>query len=111
MITAETALKIENNFAVGSRIYYALYAPDGFKNAGVRMQISKQDDKVSNWGFSIIMSRDIYLDLSQKVFRDYIYLRQKGHYIIQFFYLEIFYLRDFLLPAKDGFYQHRNYRK
>ena len=99
-ITAESAKVIENNFNVKSRIYYALYAPDGFKYPGVRLQISKQDDKTSNWGFSIIMNRDIYLDLSQNVYRDYIFMQQKGHYIIQFFYLN----------NKDYPFVHREFR-
>ena len=83
-----------------SRIYYALYAPGGFKQPGIRLQISKQDDKTSNWGFSIINSRDIYLDTAQKVYRDYIYIQQKGHYIIQFFYLN----------NKDYPFAHREFR-
>ena len=74
-------------FSFFFRINYALIAPDGFKKPGVRLQISKQDDKTSNWGFSIIQTRDFYLDLSQKAYRDYIYIQRPGRYYIQFFYL------------------------
>lgn len=87
VITKESAHIIENNFNEKSKIFYALYAKDGFKAPGVRMQISKKNDKTSNWGLSIVMSRDIYLDMAQKVYRDYMYIQDKGHYIIQFFYL------------------------
>ena len=86
-ITGETAKHIENRFFAKSRIFYALYAADGFKQQGIRFQISKQEDKTSNWGFSIIMSRDIYINSGEKIYRDYISLSQPGHYIIQFFYL------------------------
>lgn len=81
------AQRIENNFPARSRIYIALYAENGFKYPGARLQISKQDNKTSNWGFSIVSAKDIYLDLSEKVYRDYIVLPKGGHYIIQFFYL------------------------
>ena len=99
-ITNASAQVIENHFNVQSRIYYALYAPDGFKQPGVRMQLSKQDDKTSNWGFSVISVNDIYLDMAQKVYRDYIYIQQPGHYIIQFFYLD----------NKDYPFAHREFR-
>jgi len=86
-ISIENTQRIERIFLQKQRINYALIAPDGFKYAGVRVQISKQDDKTSNWGFSIVQSNDLYLDLSQKTYRDYIYIQQPGHYILQFFYL------------------------
>jgi len=100
IITKDTAQVIENTFAAGQRIYFALYAPDGFKKPGVRLQISKQADNVSNWGFSIISSRDIYLNTSEKVYRSHIYLRDGGHYILQFFYLD----------NKDYPFAHREFR-
>lgn len=86
-ISLENTQRIERVFVSGQRINYALIAPDGFKKPGVRLQISKQNDKTSNWGFSIIQSYDFYLDLSQKAYRDYIYVRNPGRYAIQFFYL------------------------
>lgn len=86
-ISSEYTQRIERVFLTRQRIYYALVVPDGFKNAGVRLQISKQDEKTSNWGFTIVQSRDLYLDLSQTSHRDYIYIQQPGHYILQFFYL------------------------
>ncbi len=86
-ISIENTQRIERIFLTKQRINYALIAPDGFKYAGVRVQISKQDDKTSNWGFSIVQSNDLYLDLSQKAYLDYIYIQQPGHYILQFFYL------------------------
>ncbi|MCD7779969.1 MAG: hypothetical protein LUH05_04780 [Candidatus Gastranaerophilales bacterium] len=86
-ISLENTRRIEREFLVQQRIYFAVVAPDGFKNPGVRLQISKQDEKTSNWGFTIIQSRDLYLDTAQKAYRDYIYLRRPGRYILQFFYL------------------------
>ena len=86
-ISLETTQRIVRVFPACQRINFALVAPDGFKYAGVRIQVSKQDEKTSNWGFSIIQSRDVYLDLSQKAYRDYIYIQRPGKYILQFFYL------------------------
>ncbi len=99
-ITNETAYKIENNFFAKSRIFYVLYAADGFKYQGIRLQISKKEDKTSNWGFSLIMSRDIYVNSGEKIYRDNLYLSQKGHYIIQFFYLN----------NKDYPFAHREFK-
>ncbi len=86
-ITAETLQRIERIFVVKQRINYALIIPEGIKYSGVRMQISKQDDKTSNWGFSVIATKDLYIDMYEKYYTDYIYIQKPGHYIIQFFYL------------------------
>ena len=51
------------------------------------MQLSKQSDKTSNWGFSVEETRDIYITPGEKTYRSYFVPRTKGHYIIQFFYL------------------------
>ena len=99
-ITNESLQRVESNFYSKTRIFYALYAKDGFKSPGIRMQISKQDDNTSNWGFSIIMNKDIYIDMAQNTYRDYIYIQQPGHYIIQFFYLN----------NKDYPFAHREFR-
>ena len=58
-ISSENTKRIERVFLSGQRINYALIAPDGFKKPGVRLQISKQDDKTSNWGFSIIDRKSV----------------------------------------------------
>ena len=100
VITKDTAQVIENVFEVQSRIYLMLYSKDGFKYPAVRMQITKQDDKVSNWGFSLISAKNIYLDTSSNAYRDYIYLRQPGHYIVQFFYVN----------NKDYPFAHREFK-
>ena len=99
-ITQENAATVENTFGAKTRIYYVLYSPNGFKYPGVRMQISKQDDKTSNWGFKIIESRDISLDMAQNTYRNYLYIQMPGHYIIQFFYLN----------NKDYPFAHREFR-
>ena len=79
--------RVERVFNQYSRINYALILPDSVKYSGVRMQISKQDEKTSNWGYSIIESNDIYIVKGEKVYRNYFVPRTTGHYIIQFFYL------------------------
>ena len=86
-ITTQTTYRIERNFASGQRINYALIAPNGFKKSGVRLQLSKQDDKTTNWGFSIVKTQDLYLVQGETAYRDYIYLKNPGRYILQFFYL------------------------
>lgn len=86
-ITNQTTHRIERIFASGQRINYALIAPDGFKKPGVRLQISKQDNKTTNWGFSIIKTQDLYLTTGENAYRSYIYLQNPGNYILQFFYL------------------------
>ena len=79
--------RVERVFNKNSRINYALILPDSVKYSGVRMQISKQDEKTSNWGYSIIETNDIFIVKGEKIYRNYIVPRTTGHYIIQFFYL------------------------
>ena len=79
--------RIERDFGAGQRIYYALVMPKGFKYSGVRLQVSSQSDKVSNWGFSLVESRDLYIDKYDQIHKDYIVARKAGRYVLQFFYL------------------------
>ena len=81
------AKNITGFYPVQQRIHYVLAVPDGFKYPGIRMQLTKQDDKTTTWGFSIIMSRDFTVDMAQNSYSDYIYIQKPGHYILQFFYL------------------------
>jgi len=60
-ITSSSVQRVERYFNVNQRINFALIIPEKLKYAGVRMQISKQSDKTSNWGFSIIETKDIYI--------------------------------------------------
>ena len=85
-ITKASMQKIEHTFMEKRRIYYAVVAPDGFKYSGIRMQLSKQDDKTSNWGFSIVQTEDIYVVKGDSEFGGYVLPPAKGHYILQFFY-------------------------
>ncbi len=80
-------IRNERYFETGQRIFYNLVIPHGVKYQGVRMQLSKQDDKTSNWGFSIILAKDLYLSQTETSYKDYLKINQKGHYILQFFYL------------------------
>ena len=86
-ISSMTAQRIERYFYPGQIIHYALISPDGFKYQGIRMQVSKQDEKTSNWGFSIVQSRDFVVDMAQNQYIDSVRLTRPGHYILQFFYL------------------------
>ncbi|MBQ9246872.1 hypothetical protein IJ182_11475 [bacterium] len=94
ILTADTDIANLNNspvstgfYSVRQRINYVLVSPEGFKYPGIRMQISKQDEKTSNWGFSIIQSRDFTVDMAKNSYKDYVYIQKPGHYILQFFYL------------------------
>ena len=83
----ESMKRIERVFSCGQRIYYTVVVPAGFKYSGMRMQISSQNEKTSNWGFSIIQSNDISIVKSDQIYRNYIVIQRPGKYIIQFFYL------------------------
>lgn len=86
-ISKQSLERIEKRFNARQRIYYVLIAPEGFKYPAIRVQISKQDDKTSNWGFSIVKTEDISVVQGDKQYNGYIYLTEKGHYILQFFYI------------------------
>ena len=86
-ITRENIERTERTFNTGDRINFAIIAPDGLKYAGIRMQISSQDIKTSNWGFKIYQTQDLYIDTSTEIYKNYIVIQRPGHYIIQFFYL------------------------
>lgn len=86
-VTQQSVNRAERVFSPGQRIYYSLLSENGFKYSGIRMQLSKQDGKTSNWGFSIIATNDIYVVKGDSEYRDYIILQMPGRYIIQFFYL------------------------
>ncbi|MBO5948899.1 hypothetical protein J6Q66_08700 [bacterium] len=79
--------RVERYFNINQRINYVLVIPDKLKYSGVRMQLSKQSDKTANWGFTIEETNDIYITPGEKAYRSYFVPRSKGHYIIQFFYL------------------------
>lgn len=86
-ITKENLQRYERYFNVGQRINYALIAPDGVKYSGIRMQVSKQDNKTTNWGLSIVESKSIFIPKGQNTYYiDYIVPREAGNYAIQFFY-------------------------
>ena len=85
-ITKASIQRIEHTFMEKHRIYYTVVAPEGFKYSGIRVQLSKQDEKTSNWGFSIIQSEDIYVVKGDKEFKGYVLPPSKGHYILQCFY-------------------------
>ena len=85
-ITKQNLKFIERKFSKGQRINYAIVAPDMFEDSAIRLQLVSQNSKTSNWGFSIERTQNIYLDKTQKVYRDYIVPTKSGNYILQFFY-------------------------
>ena len=86
-ITQENLQRYERFFNVGQRINYALIAPDGVKYSGIRMQLSKQDSKTTNWGLSIVESKSIFIPKGKNnYYIDYIVPRESGNYALQFFY-------------------------
>ena len=87
MIDDNSIQRIERAFASGQRINYALVTPNGLKYAGVRLQVSSQSDKVANWGYSTVETRDLYIPKETRIYRDYILARKAGKYTLQFFYL------------------------
>ncbi len=88
-VNVETTSKpmMERYFNARERIHYQIIVPNGFKYPGIRMQVSKQDEKTSNWGFSIIQSQDYTVNMAEKTYKNYIYIQRPGYYILQFFYL------------------------
>ena len=86
-ITDEFSDYKEIVFAQKQRIYFAVFAPEGFKYSGIRIQLSKQDEKTANWGFSIVNTEDIYVTKGNNEFRNYVVAPTSGHYILQCFYL------------------------
>lgn len=87
MIDDNNIQRIERAFASGQRINYALVTPKGLKYSGVRLQVSSQNDKVANWGYSLVESRDLFIPKETRIYRDYIVARKSGKYTLQFFYL------------------------
>ena len=87
MVTKENISRVERYFSVGQRVHYTIVAPDGVKYPGIRMQLSKQSDKTTNWGFSIEKSEEIFVPKSEQFYRSYFVPTSSGKYIIQFFYL------------------------
>lgn len=86
-ISSTTLQRIERVFFVGQRINYALVSPNGLKYSGVRMQLSTQSDKTTNYGYSIISTEDLFIDKYGKSYQNYFVPRKAGRYILQFFYL------------------------
>lgn len=86
-ITSENAKRTEKIFTSGQRINIGLIAPEGFKDYGIRQQLSRQDEKTSNWGYTLIQSKDIFQDKTLKLYKDYIYIYRPGRYILQYFYI------------------------
>ncbi|MBQ4078221.1 hypothetical protein IJD15_03475 [bacterium] len=86
-ISSTTLQRIERVFFVGQRINYAIVSPDGLKYSGVRMQLSTQSDKTTNYGYSIISTEDLFIDKYSKSYQNYFVPRKAGRYILQFFYL------------------------
>lgn len=84
-ISQSSLTNIEKFFSVGQKINFLVYNPDGFKSNLVRIQILKKDEKVEQWGISIVHARDIQIDTSKPYFTNTIVLWQEGYYIFRVF--------------------------
>ncbi|MBR3605810.1 MAG: hypothetical protein IKL52_07260 [Candidatus Gastranaerophilales bacterium] len=86
-INADETLKNEDVFKIGSRVYFLIYNPQGFKSDYIKYQIVKQDDNAHVGGYSRI--RNITRRVNDKnYYVDYFVLNETGKYIIQVFDIE-----------------------
>ncbi len=86
-VNEQNLQRVQRVFPVGQKINYVLVFPDGVKYSGIRVHVSTQSDKVTNFGFSKISANDIYISKGDNIYRDYFIPKTTGHYILQFFYL------------------------
>ena len=71
-------------FKTGSRIYFMIYVPDGFKSDYIKYQIVKQDDKAHVGGFT--RERNVTIKVKDKNSHvDYFVMNSAGKYFIQIF--------------------------
>lgn len=84
-VTAYNANVYEQKFKVGQRIYYAVVVPEKFGDDTLRIQVIKQDTKVSSFGYNLAFSESVAIDPSEKYYRNYIVLNEAGYYILQIF--------------------------
>lgn len=86
-LTAQNAQQYEQYFEVGQRIYYAIVAPNGFKDSAVKIEIVKVSDKVPSMGYSIQYAQDLAIDNTKKYYTNYFTLSTGGAYVMQVFEL------------------------
>ena len=86
-ISTDDALKNEDIFQIGKRIYFLIYTPDGFKSDYIKYQIVKQDDKAHVGGYTRMRNITRRVD-NKNYYVDYFVLSESGKYIIQVFDIE-----------------------
>lgn len=89
-INKQTVSSFSNLFEAGEKIHFAILNPKGFKNNIIRIQVVKKDENTNHWGYSIVYSKDVKIDISKNFYIDYLVMGRKGHYIMQVFYLDNF---------------------
>lgn len=77
--------KPEKKFHKGQKIFFAVYAKNGFPSEQTRIQILKKNDKACQYGYSLEHARDIQIDLSQKYFTNSFHIYNKGAYLFRIF--------------------------
>lgn len=86
-ISYDEKINNEDVFKIGSRIYFIIYNPDGFKSNYIKYQIFKQDDNAHIGGYSRI--RNITRRVNNKnYYIDYFVLSETGKYGLQIFDIE-----------------------
>ena len=87
-INSKTIYNPIYNYTPHQKINYVVVKQQGFTDSVLRIQILKQDDKVSNWGFSLAGSDNICVDKGAKFYIGYIAAPpMPGRYCIRFFEL------------------------
>ena len=80
----DTKLESVNAFAIGKRIYFTIYAKNGFESDYIVYQVVKQDDNAHIGGYTKIKNATVRVN-NKNFYCDYFVLHQKGKYYIQVF--------------------------
>lgn len=82
-ITTGAELVAKTDFRLGERIYYMIFAPKGFNDDVLRIQIIKKNDKGGFEGYTVKYAQDIVVDIGSKVYSGSLQLYDSGMYIAQ----------------------------
>lgn len=86
-LNSRNAQYYEQSFEQYQRIYYAIIAPNGFKDDAIKIEIVKVSDKVSSMGYSIQYAQDLAIDRSKNYYTNYFTISSGGLYMMQVFEL------------------------
>ena len=77
-------IQTDRYFKKGSRIYFLIQNPNGFKSEYLKYQIVKQDEKANFGGYTRIKNQTVKLK-DKYYFSDYFVLHEAGRYYLQVF--------------------------